>query len=345
MMRTLQIDILVRVEKSNLNSQMTEGNINILKKFRDIDGKEYVYVSATSVKYWLKERMKELILDIWKDIEEKPKISEPEKAEVLYTPAAPITYIDADLFGYLDAQNNKKRYAPIKFSGLISLYPYQGDIDFGVRYDPKGTEHTLHHTEITSNLFRGTWMILLEWIGRFVPNEVGESKLEKLSDFKLKIGLDEIFVKELPIEERRKRLKLFLKALFTMQHFTKQTDLLTDTQPRFAIITLTRVPKLVIFDRLAATIKNKNGRKIIIFEDDHKDSLKKAVLQHKEIIEKMIIVYDPSTVELPNIIEKENNGKYALRIEENEKIEVDVKTINEFLDESNLDNFVKEVII
>ena len=345
MMKTLQIDVLIRIEKSNLNSQLTEGNITTLKKFKDVDGREYIYVSATSVKYWLKERMNELIPEIWKNDKNSPRISKPEKSEVLYTPAKPITYIDADLFGYLDARNNKKRYAPIKFSGLISLYPYQGDIDFGVRYDPEGTEHTLHHIEITSNLFRGTWMILLDWIGRFISQNMNEEaeKLNNIKDSNLKIGLNEFSVKELPIEERRKRLKLFLKALFTMQHFTKQTNLLTDTQPRFAMITLTKVAKPVIFDRLSATIENKNGKKVIVFKEDHEKSLKEAILQHKDIIEKIVIVYDPATVELPNIIEKKNN-KYIIKLDNSKEMDIDVKTISEFLEENNLEGFVNEVI-
>jgi len=394
MMKTLQIDILVRIEKSNLNAQITEGNITTLKKFKDVDGKEYVYISATSVKYWLKERMKELIKEVWDNIENAPKISSPEKGDVLYTPAKPITYVDADLFGYLDAENNKKRYAPIKFSGLISLYPYSGDIDFGVRYDPKGTEHTLHHIEITSNIFRGTWMILLDWIGRFVPGTVGMSEeeikkatkkikeikeaiekeseidrlrklleekikeikeatkkeyLEKLKEYieeyikfvnlnkkELNVGIDKIEVVELDINERRRRLKLFLKALFTMHHFTKQTNLLTDTQPRFGIITITKVAKPIIFDRLSATIENRDGRKIITFTKEQAEAIKNALIQHKDIIEKIIIIYDPATIDIKPI-QDEINGS-------NLQLQPQFITIGDFLNEDNLNNFVKEVI-
>lgn len=365
-MRSLQIDILVRIEKSNLNAQITEGNLTTLKKFKDVDGKEYIFISATSIKYWVKERMKELIPEIWKNEKEMPQISIPERGEVLYTPAKPITYIDADLFGYLDAQNNKKRYAPIKFSGLISIYPYFGDIDFGVRFDPESTDHTLHHVEITSNLFRGTWMILIDWIGRFIPNSVGMSeeeiedankkdeikkrlkelylseykKLGILAEKELKIGIEKVKVKELPLDERKRRLKVFLKALFTMHHFTKQTNLLTDTQPRFSIFTLTKVAKLVFFDRLSATIESRNGRKIISFTKDQIESIKNTLIQHKDIIERIVIVYDPTSVDvspLKNEIEKLFENKA-------EKSKIQFQTITEFLDDNNMESFLNEIL-
>ena len=60
-MKAIEVVTLTKVEGANLNSNGTEGVIAILKKVRDpIDGREYVRVSGQSVKYHLRQLLKEL---------------------------------------------------------------------------------------------------------------------------------------------------------------------------------------------------------------------------------------------------------------------------------------------
>lgn len=60
-MKAVEVVTLTKVEGANLNSNGTEGVISVLKKVRDpIDGREYVRVSGQSVKYHLRQLLKEL---------------------------------------------------------------------------------------------------------------------------------------------------------------------------------------------------------------------------------------------------------------------------------------------
>ena len=60
MNKGIEIVSLTKIEGANLNSDGTEGVIVVLKKVRDpVDMKEYVRVSGQSVKYHLKEILRE----------------------------------------------------------------------------------------------------------------------------------------------------------------------------------------------------------------------------------------------------------------------------------------------
>lgn len=49
-----------------------------------------------------------------------------------------------------------RRTSVVRTNGMISIFPYQEDRDFGVRYDPTGDQHNIYETEITTNVMRGT---------------------------------------------------------------------------------------------------------------------------------------------------------------------------------------------
>ena len=192
----IEIVYLTKIEGANLNSNGTEGVISVLKKVRDpVDLKEYIRVSGQSVKYQLRQILKSL------DCEVSPVIPKQESGEkVIVSTGDPVRYIDDDLFGYMIAKKEnkknitKKRTAPVRTNGLISIFPYQEDRDFGVRYDPTGDQHNIYETEIATNIMRSNFFIELDRVGVFTTEEI---------DKELK----------LPDDEREKRVKDLLSAI------------------------------------------------------------------------------------------------------------------------------------
>jgi CRISPR-associated protein Cst2 len=73
-----------------------------------------------------------------------------------------VTYIDDDLFGFMDAKKDKdnknattKRRGVLEVSRAISLDPYWGDITFGSRGGEKG-KTSIHNTEIHCTAYQYT---------------------------------------------------------------------------------------------------------------------------------------------------------------------------------------------
>jgi len=169
----LEVVCLTKVEAANLNSNGTEGVISVLKKVRDpVDMKEYVRISGQSVKYQLRQ----ILRDMGKTL--SPVISRQESGEkVIVSQGDPYQYIDDDLFGYMIAKKGKtlRRTAPVRTNGMISIFPYQEDRDFGVRYDPSESDeakHNIYETEIATNIMRSNFFIEVDRVGVFESVEV-----------------------------------------------------------------------------------------------------------------------------------------------------------------------------
>jgi CRISPR-associated protein Cst2 len=305
--KCLEIAYLVRVERANLNASGTEGNVTLLKKVRDIDGNGYVYVSGVAVKYWIKEMLKGMEE---RGIKCSPVLSAGEenpvtkvKEEQITSVGDPEKYIDDDLFGFLLPQAERKRIAPVKTNGLISLFPYTGDINLGVRYDPKGKEHALWDLEITSTVFRGNWLIELDRIGKFGRDEIGNSK-------------------ELQPEEKEKRIKAFLECFFNLFGGAKQSSFLTSTEPRIVCLVFLDRKTLAIFDRL------KVDRDFKLEED----LLLQGFQLHKDEIKEVYIGIDPTCVknnlnEIKKKVSEMLEGK-VVEVEELAKIKKKVLSEN-----------------
>ncbi len=144
-MKAIEVVTLTKVEGANLNSNGTEGVIAVLKKVRDpVDGREYIRVSGQSIKYHLRRILKELG---WNLSQIVPKSEGNQK--VIVSLGEPHRYIDDDLFGYMIAKKVEgknatlRRTAVVRTNGMISLFPYTEDRDFGVRYDPSGDNHNI----------------------------------------------------------------------------------------------------------------------------------------------------------------------------------------------------------
>lgn len=245
--KAVEIVTLTKVDPTNLNSNGTEGVITVLKKFREpVENKEYVRVSGQSVKYHLKEMLY--------GIEENGKAKYEKYAlenvagmgrnakQVLVSPGDPEKYISDDLFGYMNTNTNKKRIAPVRTCGMVSLFPYEEDRDFGVRYDESGNEkHNIYETEFSVNIMRSNFFIEIDRIGSFDKTEVAEGK-----------------VKDLSSEEKNSRIKDLIKCVLSYHHETRSTRFLTKVYPEAVVVLFLNKKIPVIGDNLRVTGKRGN---------------------------------------------------------------------------------------
>jgi len=285
-MKAIEVVTLTKVEGANLNSNGTEGVIAVLKKVRDpVDGREYVRVSGQSVKYHLRQLLKELG---WELSQVVPKSEGSQK--VIVSLGEPQKYIDDDVFGYMiakkvDGKNaTLRRTAVVRTNGMISLFPYQEDRDFGVRYDPSGDNHNIYETEITTNVMRGNFFIELDRLGVFKEG-LEVPKLEGLEVKKLKDATGkEVTLYALPKPEREKRLKALLKAIMMYHGGAKLSNFFTKVYPEIMVVALLRHKIPVIGDALRVKEGYVDGRLILDIE-----RLKETVETFSDNIEKLYI--------------------------------------------------------
>ncbi len=249
----VEVTFLNKVEKSILNAAGTSGgNLTELKKTTEIDGTQRVFVSGNSVKWSIKQYWREnpslakQISPVEEKIE-KPKASKsretsteepaPEKKRGAQISSAcdPEQYIDDDLFGYFNANKGRARNAPVKTNGMISLFDVKTDIDNLVRYSPTSDNHSLFDKEISTNVFRSSWAIELDRIGK----TEGEKETEK------KINLEN--------PNKEQRVKLFFDAIFNIWQRTQQTNYLTNPQPEVMTVIFRNDKSLTVGNKLAIT--------------------------------------------------------------------------------------------
>lgn len=277
--RFMEVAFLTKIEKTNINASGTEGNVSSLKKTEEIDGTQRIFISGASIKYNVKEYLKEMD---WELSKIEPKIQRrgrgateevEEAGRQVTTACQPDKYIDDDLFGYMDTSVRppKKRVAPIKTNGLISLFPYRGDINRGVRFDPTGAEqHSLYDIEITTNVFRSNWAIELDRIGEFGDRlEAGKRG-----------------IKSIKADEKDKRVKALLESLFNLWSRVKQSNFLSKLTPEIMVIVLRDDKTLTIADKLSID----EAKRLKTNE------LREALKYHAKRIKEAYLGYFPSFV-------------------------------------------------
>lgn len=285
-MKAVEVVTLTKVEGANLNSNGTEGVISVLKKVRDpIDGREYVRVSGQSVKYHLRQLLKELG---WELSQVVPKSEGGQK--VIVSLGEPHRYIDDDLFGYMiakkvDGKNaTLRRTAVVRTNGMISLFPYMEDRDFGVRYDPSGDNHNIYETEITTNVMRGNFFIELDRLGVFKEG-LEVPKLEGLEVRREKDATGgEVTLYVLPKEERERRLRAILEAIMTYHGGAKLSNFFTKVYPEVMVVALLRRKIPAIGDALRVKEGYVDGKLVLDVE-----RLKETVETFSDNIEKLYI--------------------------------------------------------
>jgi CRISPR-associated protein Cst2 len=276
MSKAIEVVYLTRVEGANLNSAGTEGVISVLKKIEDIDGNEFIRVSGQSVKYQIRQ--------IWDDqgdeqgigiSQVKPKGSGTDK--VIVSAGDPIKYIDDDLFGYMIAETGKgarKRTASVRTNGMISIFPYKGDRDFAVRYDPTpAQDHNIYEVELTTNIMRGNFFVELDRLGTFISKEIGEDKV-------------------LPTAEKEKRLKLLFDAIFNFFGGAHLSNYFTKAYPELIVVAVLKRKMPIIGDKLSVTGKNADGKYVVDVT-----RLKEAIDTFNENVDEILIGGFESVIE------------------------------------------------
>jgi CRISPR-associated protein Cst2 len=225
----MEITFLSKVEKSILNAAGTGGgNLTELKKTTEIDNTQRVFISGTSIKWSIKKYWLEEYPNLVSQVDPKTERSQ------VSSKCEPSKYIDDDLFGYMDTGKNQKRYAPVKTNGMISLFDIKTDIDNLVRFSPNSDDHSLFDKEISTNVFRSNWAIELDRIGKTKPGDQIESKQDV----------------DIKIEDKERRIKLLLDAIFNLWHRTQQSNYLTNTQPQLMTVFFRQDKSLVVGDKL-----------------------------------------------------------------------------------------------
>jgi len=268
MIKALEIVYLTRIEGANPNAAGTEGVISVLKKTVDIDGREYLRISGQSVKYHIRQIWREKGLPV-SEIRARAEAGE----KVIVSAGDPVKYIDDDLFGYMLAgvrgEKDRKRTAVVRTNGMISLFPYRGDRDFGVRYDPNDPmgKHNIYEVELTTNIMRGNVFIELDRLSKFDRYELGAENEQELS-----------------LDEKEKRLHALFDALFHFFGGAHLSNYFTKTNPEVMLIAILNRKFPVIGDKLRVKGEIKEGKYIIEI-----DQLKEAFSTFDSCIDKIIL--------------------------------------------------------
>ncbi|NLM51548.1 MAG: type I-B CRISPR-associated protein Cas7/Cst2/DevR [Firmicutes bacterium] len=260
--KALTITYLSTISLSSLNgADKVADNISSIKKFsRGTD--EYPYGSAQ----WVRRALREQLGTMGWALSEG-KASNIAKGAAT-TMQKPDIYIDDDLFGYMGTEKTEgekgtatKRTSPVRVSPLISLCKYEGDLDFGTNYmgvkdqgDPN-----IFETEIHSGIYRGSILIELD-----------------------RVGCGEGFEKDLPADEKAKRVKALLDAIKNLWSTGRQTRFLADISPKFVAAAIMKV-KNPIF--LEVVLPQGNSIKFDLLQEtlnDYKEEIIDYVLGAKK---------------------------------------------------------------
>jgi CRISPR-associated protein Cst2 len=226
----MEITFLTKVERSILNAAGTSGgNLTELKKTTEIDNSQRIFVSGSSMKWSIKK--------YWEENqdgtgERTSPISEKEQGAQISSACDPAKYIDDDLFGFFNTAKNQARYAPVKTSGMISVFDIGPDIDNLVRFSKKSQNHSLFDKEVSTNVFRSSWAVELDRVGR-TEQGIKDEKVINLST-----------------NVRERRVKVFLQSLFNFWQRTQQTNYLTNTQPELMTVIFRKDKSLVVGNKL-----------------------------------------------------------------------------------------------
>lgn len=264
----LNIAYIFKTSIGSINGSWTEGNVSTVKKITKPDGTQLPYVSGQNLKYQIRKAWKEMGLS---DMLSEVQVTEI-KAGVDFTAGEPDLYLDDDLLGYMIASKgeNRRRTAPVRTSAAIGIFPFRNDRDLGTKSkEEKGGDVSaggnIFETEIYYNFFKVNFLIELDRIGVFQDFELGKAKKKDKKD--------------LPIEKRRERLSLLLKALSHMWGGGKQSRILTDVSPKFLAITF-QTTKAPIFLETLTVSEN---------EELNTKAIEEVLSSNKQIIEKQII--------------------------------------------------------
>ena len=210
---SITLTYLSKVSFASLNGSDKEvDNIGTIKKVTLANGDQLPYLSSQAVRRALRDKLQELGWEL------SPTDVGTEAKGAAKTAGEPATYIDDDLFGYMDAAKSGTlvRTSPVRVESLLALSKYQDDLDFGTNYMSKasGGNPNIFETEIHSGIYRGTILIELDRVGHEPEGRGGKAF-------------------ELPAAERATRVLALLDAFQTLWSSGRQSRFLADISPKF----------------------------------------------------------------------------------------------------------------
>lgn len=243
MSKAITLTYLVKASAANVNASHTEGNVQTIKRVTQPDGSVLPYISGQAVRRMLRDRLEDIG---WQLSEPFAKVSGQE----VTPPVKPDQYIDEDLFGYMDASGGKRRTSPTRVSTLVGLFPYWGDRDLGTRSFERFTGTpaeggNMFETELADCLYRGTILVELDRVGVFPARELGKGASDS----------------QLPLEERRRRVKALVQALSLLWGGGRTARMLTDLSPQFLVYARLKVKTPLFLE--AVQVAYQQGRYVL----------------------------------------------------------------------------------
>jgi CRISPR-associated protein Cst2 len=206
-----------------------------------VQQREYPYVSAQAVRYWLRETLRRYDPD-WR----ASPIYRGKGKQQAFTEGDPVTYWDDDLLGYMRAEKSASltRISPFRTGTLVSAAPAEIVTDFGVMARMSG-DPVLHEHEFYRATLVGAFSLDLSAVGTFSYRE--RSGYRNLSDEQRaqaeQLGLEhmpDLEAYRLPLQERIQRVASLLRAFARLEGGAKQTLHLTDVSPAFVCMAVLR---------------------------------------------------------------------------------------------------------
>ncbi len=246
--KAIVLGMLFKVDVANPNAGWTEENVTPLKKIETPDNRQHPYISGQALRRYLRDTLKENVeLDsngnpLYSFSPEEPG-SDPRSP--ILTAGRPDLYIDDDLFGFMRAVRGqtRRRESPLRVSAAFGLFPYTGDRDLGTRsalqvtHDPE-RGGAVFETEVTSNVFRTTWLLELDrvgcWLGYENAADHNEWVTEETGAVQLAQAQTGHWGKRAD-PERKTRVKAALRAIKYLEGGARQARLLIEFVPQMLI--------------------------------------------------------------------------------------------------------------
>lgn len=233
--KAIVLGMLLKMDVANPNAGWTEENVTPLKKIETPDNQRYPYISGQALRRYLRDTLADIVERDSNDKAEydfSPEQPGPDPKSPILTDGRPDLYIDDDLFGFMRAVRDggtRRRESPLRVSAAFGLFPYMGDRDLGTRSALRVTNDpssggAVFETEVTSNIFRTTWLLELDRVGRwhgYERSDIGKADLASTG------GLE--------LDDRRKRVKALLRAIKYLSGGARQSRLLVELTPQFVI--------------------------------------------------------------------------------------------------------------
>lgn len=234
----------IHAPASALNNGAGEDIKAIVKTIR-VQQREYPYVSAQAVRYWLRDTLRRHDPE-W----QASPIYRGKGKQQAYTEGDPIRYWDDDLFGYMRAEKGASftRIAPFRVGTLVAVAPTEIVEDFGVMARMSG-DPVLHNHEFYRTTLVGTFSLDLGAVGTFINQDragyrnLGTEQIAQAEALELSQGAEGVVeghVYRLPIEMRLARVASLLRAFARLEGGAKQTLHHTDVSPAFVAMAVLR---------------------------------------------------------------------------------------------------------